>query len=267
MHVAITGASSGIGAALVREYVRRGAAVTLVARRADLLEKLAKEVDGKTHCAPVDLADFERARDWIAPAEAALGPIDVLVNNAGVELVAPTISIDWARVEQLLTVNLRTPLRLTQTVLPAMLARGSGAIVDVASAAAFTTLPGMYFYGASKAGLAAASESLRGELRKTGVHVVTVYPGPVRTDMGGRAMGQYGENFLKKLTVWGTAEELARRVASAVERKKPRVIYPSFYKVQRWFPNLSRWIADRSPPLKVVAKIAPRAGEGPPRGS
>jgi short-subunit dehydrogenase len=249
LHVAITGASSGIGEALVREFARRGAALTMVARRADRLEAIAREIGGRTHRTVADLADTARAADWIPAAEAALGPIDLLVNNAGAQIVGPTAALDWARAEELLRLNLHTPLKLTRTVLPAMLARRSGTIVDIASSAAFTALPGTYIYGASKGGLATASECLRGELRGSGVHVVTVYPGPVHTAMGDGTAAQFEPSFLKRLTVWGRADVLARLVADAVRRRRPRVIYPRFYQVQRWFPGLSRFVADRAPPL------------------
>src|SRR5258708_230579 len=101
-HVAITGASSGIGEALVREFVRAGAAVTMVARRRDLMEKLAAEVGGKTRIVATDLANAAQALDWLAPAEAELGPIDVLINNAGVQIVEPTVEVDAARARALL---------------------------------------------------------------------------------------------------------------------------------------------------------------------
>ena len=89
-HVVVTGASSGIGEALVREYVRAGASVTMVARRREMMEKLAAEVGGKTHVVATDLSDPAHAIDWLPAAEAALGPIDILINNAGAQIVGPS---------------------------------------------------------------------------------------------------------------------------------------------------------------------------------
>src|SRR3954467_2698191 len=100
MHVAITGASSGIGEGLVRAYLNRGAKVTLVARRRELLEKIAKGHDGTTHLACVDLSDPSKATAWIDEAEQALGPIDVLVNNAGQQIVAPFTTTSWEGAER-----------------------------------------------------------------------------------------------------------------------------------------------------------------------
>src|SRR5437868_1288653 len=135
-HVAITGASSGIGEALVREYARAGYAVTMVARRRELLESLARDVGGKTHLVAADLSDAARALDWLAPAEAALGPIDVLINNAGVQYVEPTVDIDVTRARALLELDLIVPLALQNALLPQMLARNAGTIVNVSSLAA-----------------------------------------------------------------------------------------------------------------------------------
>jgi short-subunit dehydrogenase len=248
MHVAVTGASSGIGEALVREYVAAGAAVTLVARRKERLLKIAAETGGKTFVVGADLGDPERACEWIEPAQAALGPIDVLVNNAGVQIVCPTETTDIRKGEDLLRLNVFSPFRLTLAVLPGMLARKQGTIVDIASMAALTPTPGMYYYSASKAALAAASESLRGELRTTGVHVVTVYPGPVHTPMGDKGQLAYEPSWSLKLIPWGNATDLARRIRRAVEQRKPRVIYPRFYALSRRIPNLARWFVLWSAP-------------------
>jgi short-subunit dehydrogenase len=252
MHVAVTGASSGIGEAIVREYARRGARVTMVARRRELLERIAREAGGETHIEQADLRDVEHACDWLAPAERALGPIDVLVNNAGVQIVAPITATDWARAEAMLRLNVLTPLRLTHAVLPAMIARKSGCIVDVASSAAFGPPPGMYFYSASKGALGTASEGLRNELRGTGVHVVTVYPGAVQSAMEEAGRAAYEPSFAMKLLPSGKAEVLARLIADAVEHRQSRVIYPRLVALGRHFPNATHWLLARvTPRLKL----------------
>ena len=251
MHIAITGASSGLGRALAAELSEAGAAVTLVARRRNLLEEVARSLPGKSHVAAHDLGVPERAADWIAAAEAALGPIDVLVNNAGVQIVQPSETVDPDHADDLLRTNLLTPLRLIRAVLPGMLARKSGAIVNVASLAALAPTPGMTWYNASKGGLAAASESLRGELRKTGVNVVTVYPGIIdATDMGRAGLAAYEPSAGLSLQPRGTPEGLAKLVRQAIDGRGARVIYPRVNAVARWFPGTTRWILDRfTPPL------------------
>lgn len=250
-HVAVTGASSGIGEALVREFVRAGASVTLLARRRDLMEAIAREVGGRTHVVTADLADPAQATCWLGAAEAALGPIDVLINNAGVQVVQPAHLTDPARGQTLLQVDLLVPLQVTRTVLPGMIARGSGTIVDVSSGVAQVPLPGMWYYNAAKAGLSAASESLRGELRKTGVHVVTVYPGPVDTPIARDGFASYEPSLLMKLLPQGRTDVLARLVRRAVERRRARVIYPRIYVLTRYFPTVGRWVVDRlTPPAR-----------------
>jgi short-subunit dehydrogenase len=247
MHVAVTGASSGIGEAIAREYLARGARVTLVARRADRLQVIANGGGGRTHVAAADLSAVERATDWIAGAEAALGPIDVLVNNAGASMVHATMSTEWTEARTLLALNVLTPFKLTLAVGPGMVARGRGAIVDISSVAALAPQPYFFFYNASKAALAAASESLRGELRAHGVHVLTVYPGPVHTLMADANFAVFAPS-VARLTPTGDTATLARLVARAVEKRKPRVVYPRVYAVTRWFPWLARWAIDRTMP-------------------
>lgn len=253
MHVAITGASSGIGEALAREFSAAGASISLIARRKDLLETLAASLGTPSFVKSVDLLDHQHAADWIPASEAALGPIDVLINNAGMQIVAPVEETSPEEGEAVLKLDLLTPLRLTQAVLPSMIRRGSGTIVDIASLAALAPTPGMHHYNAAKGGVAAASEALRGELRGTGVHVVTVYPGPISTAMAHASFERYGDAARKAPT--GTTAGLARLIRRAVEKKKARVIYPRIYAVSRHFPALARFVVDRMTP-KLVRKGA-----------
>lgn len=251
MHVAITGASSGIGAAIAKEMAS-GNRLTLIARRKELLDALADEVDCVARVFVRDLSIVESCADWIAEAEAANGPIDILVNNAGIQIIGPAHKADVEACEKLLRLNVHTPMRLTRAVLPGMIERGRGTIVDIASAAALAPTPGMFYYNASKGALAAASEALRGELIDTGVHVVTVYPGIIaETDMGQKGLQAYQSSTLEKLQPRGTTAELARQIHTAIDYKKPRVIYPAFNALARSFPGVTRWMMDRfTPPLR-----------------
>ncbi len=253
MHVLVTGASSGIGEAIAREYLERGASVTLVARRRDRLETIAAAAPaGRTLVIAADLSDHERVPAVIAEAEGALGPIDVLVNNAGVQIVGPTQYTDWAAGEQVLRVNVLAPLRMTLAVLPGMIARKRGCIVDVSSMAALAPTPGMFFYNASKGALAAASEGLRAEIAPHGVHVVTVYPGPVTSDMETAARTAFEPSTAVERVPTGTPVGLARLVVAAVEQRQARVIYPRVYALSRHFPGATRWFVDRfAPALKM----------------
>lgn len=251
MHVVITGASAGIGRALAREYARHGAKLTLVARRRPLLEELARELGGAPHLVEQDLADPERAAGFLAGAEDAHGPVDVLINNAGVQTVERIDRISPADADRMLTLNLQTPLRLCMAVLPAMRARGSGAIVNLASAAAYAPLRGMVHYAASKAGFGRASELMRIELRGSGVHVVTVYPGYIRTEMGDSAYEKFDLPLVAKLYRPGDAGVLAEKVRQAVEHKRARVVYPWVNQLPVAFEGTTRFLLDHlGPPLK-----------------
>jgi short-subunit dehydrogenase len=263
VHVVVTGASSGIGEAIAREYLRRGASLTLVARRKDKLDELARASgEGRCRVVQADLADPDRACDWVDASESALGPVDVLVNNAGVQIVARTVDTSVEDGERLLRLNVLSPLRLTKRVLPGMIARGAGAIVDISSVAGIAPTPAMFYYNASKAALAAASESLRGELRGTGVHVLTVYPGPVRTELEARGRAAYQESALMRVfTPVGHADVLARKIANGVAARRARIIYPRLNALARHFPNLTRFLLDRfTPPLRA---LPPPATEAP----
>lgn len=249
MHAVITGASSGIGESIARELARRGASCTLVARRRPLLDALAASLaPARTHVVVADLANPDQACAWVDDAERALGPIDVLVNNAGVQIVDQATRTDWDAAEKMLVVDLLTPLRLTQLVLRRMVARGSGTLVDIASMAALAPTPGMFFYNAAKGGLAAASEGLRAEVKPHGVHVVTVYPGPVKSAMEAAGRAAYEDTAMARNAPMGTPDVLARLVANAIEKKKPRVIYPRTYALARHFPNATRWALDALTP-------------------
>ena len=251
MHVVITGASSGIGAALAREFDRPGNGLTLVARRRALLDELAGGLGVPAHVVAADLSDTAHCGEWIAGAEAAAGPIDVLINNAGSTMVQRFTEVDLDEAERMLRLDLINPLRLTRAVLPGMLARRRGTVVEVCSVAAFAALLGTTYYAAAKAGLAAASEVLRGELRGSGVNVVTVYPGPIRTAMSTQAFDSFADHWTKRLAREASADDLAARIRHAVEHGRSRVIFPSRYTFARHLPHAVRWFLDRlTPPLR-----------------
>lgn len=248
MHIVVTGASSGIGDAIARAFDAAENRLTLIARRAERLEALAAELSAPCHVEPADLSDPERFLTALDNAEAAHGPVDVLINNAGIQYVEPTAGVDPDRIRTLLDVDLTSPLVGIRRVLPGMLERGRGHIVNIASMAAITPTPGMAHYNAAKAGLAAASESLRVELRGTGVGVLTVYPGPVTTPMETAARASFVDSPAVRNVPTGTSAILARKIVAAVERDRPRVVYPGIYALTRYTRVLSQWVTDRFTP-------------------
>lgn len=260
MHVVVTGASSGIGEALVREYVEAGAKVTMVARRQALLDALRAELGDAVRVVVADLGDPAQATAWVGDAVAALGPIDVMINNAGMQIIAATSDVDVAQIRTMLEVDLYAPLAIIAVVLPQMIARKTGAIVNVASMAGMAPTPGMTHYSAAKAGLAAASECMRVELSRAGVHVVTVYPGPVDTPMARAAYEIVPPTLAVRMMPEGTAAGLARRIRTAVERRRARVIYPWAYTVARHTPALTRIMLDALTPVPAARLPAAKTG-------
>ncbi len=259
MHVAITGASAGIGEALAREYAAAGADVTLIARREPLLRALAASLPTRSHVVVQDLSDPARCAAWLPGAEAALGPVDVLINNAGVMRVEDTVEADPVASAQLVNLMLVTPLQLTRSVLPGMLQRKRGTVIDIASVAALVPTLRATWYSAIKAGHAAAAELLRVELRDSGVHVLTVYPGPVHSALGHAAFARYQPTLATRLLPWGNATELARRVRRAAEHRRARLVYPRFYALTRYFPLTSRWLTNATAP-----RLLPTGAAQPP---
>ncbi len=142
-------------------------------------------------------------------------------------------------------------------VLDEMIARNHGTIVNITSLAAIVPTPGMMHYNAAKAALAAASESLRAELTSTRVRVVTVYPGPVATDMEAAAVDAYGNATVAKLLPRGTPEGLAEQVLHAIDRQRPRLIYPAVYGVARWLRPFAVWLTGRTAPKPRVPTAPP----------
>ncbi|MBT9560682.1 MAG: SDR family NAD(P)-dependent oxidoreductase [Myxococcales bacterium] len=252
-HVLVTGASSGIGEALARDYARAGHRVTVVARRLDLLEALAAGFPGTMQPLRADLSEPSNAEEVVTRAAATFGPVDVLLNNAGAQIVGAFEGVAPEDGEMTLRLNLLTPLRLIHAVLPAMRARGAGAIVNIASVAGLVPTPGMAHYCASKAGLAFASESLRSELRGSGIVVVTVYPGPVETAMMRAAVDKLkSETTLADRMPAGDVDTLSALVRAAVTRRQARVIYPKVYGATRWFGPMAAAITGRFTPVPTT---------------
>ncbi|MBI4956486.1 MAG: SDR family oxidoreductase, partial [Myxococcales bacterium] len=157
------------------------------------------------------------------------GPLDGLVSSAGLMQVRALERMPWDAAEHLLLVDLVAPLALLHAAAGAMAARGAGFVVNVSSMAGRVPLKGCAFYGAAKAGLAMASEIAHAELASRGVHVVTVYPGPVRSALEAGARAEYRPGLLTRHVPTGDAPTLARHIVDAVERGRARVVYPAVY--------------------------------------
>ncbi|MEY2421396.1 MAG: hypothetical protein QOI95_1463 [Acidimicrobiaceae bacterium] len=179
--VLITGASRGIGEGLARRFAAVGAHVALVARSADAIEKLAADLGGTAH--PADLADPAQVATLIDHVEDESGPIDVLVNNAGIDMTKGFTDYTHDEVSRIVQVNLITPMDLCRQVIPGMLRRGQGHIVNVSSLSACGLYPGLTAYSATKSGLSHFTAGLRADLKKLPIGTTLVEMAGVPTDM------------------------------------------------------------------------------------
>jgi NAD(P)-dependent dehydrogenase (short-subunit alcohol dehydrogenase family) len=184
-HAVVTGGGRGIGAAIARALVEQGAAVTLMGRNAATLEDEAARLRplGRVHCQAVDLADPESTKAAFASAAKALGPVTILINNAGQAVSAPISKTDLALWNQMLAVNLTGTYLGIQAVLPGMLQAGWGRIVNIASTAALKGYPYVAAYCAAKHGVLGLTRALALELAKKPVTVNAVCPGYTETDI------------------------------------------------------------------------------------
>ncbi|HEY0180855.1 MAG TPA: SDR family oxidoreductase [Dokdonella sp.] len=218
----VTGASAGIGAAFARELAARGHALVLTARRADRLDALAAELRARhgvaVHCIPCDLADAD-APARLAAEIARLGVVvDVLINNAGYGVTGTFLARPWRTHADFIQVMMTAPTELCHRLLPAMLERGHGRIVNVASLAGLLPAPaGHTLYAASKAYLIRFSQALALENRRRGVHVCALCPGFTYSEFhdvnGARARVARVPGWL-----WADAPAVARDALEAVER-------------------------------------------------
>lgn len=243
--VLLTGASSGIGRALALEMASRGASLAIAARRAELLDAVADEAAAGGAERPLvmvaDLAERGAAADLAEQALAGLGRVDVLVNNAG----GGVGGIQWIvgdreEARETFELNLWSPLALIATLVPAMRERREGAIVNVTSVSQVMALWAMGHYAATKAALAQATETLRLELRGSGVHVLEVIPGPVDTAVQGESRLIPGAERVFGRAPLGDPVELARLAARALERERNRLVYPRRLALLYAFPPLYR---------------------------
>lgn len=216
----VTGASSGIGAALAREFARHGHDLVLSARRREPMEALAAELSGLGATATIVAADLARpgaAAELVRELAAAGIDVEVLVNNAGLGSVGPFADIDPARKAEIMQVNIVALTELTRALLPAMLARRRGKIVLLASTASFLPVPNMAVYAASKAYVRSFGEALAHELRGSGVAVNVLCPGTTATGFfavaGGAVSGMQRSRMM-------TAEDVARIAYAGLERRQ-----------------------------------------------
>ncbi|MEN7344181.1 MAG: SDR family NAD(P)-dependent oxidoreductase [Pseudomonadota bacterium] len=247
--VVITGASAGVGADVARAFAEHGARLMLVARRKEPLKQIAAELESKTDVClmSLDVADIAGCSDLIKKAQYEYGGLNVLVNNAGAHHRGDLMGIDADDLGQMIDVNLRAPIVLSRLAIPAIKESGGGAIVNVASIAGCTPVPGAATYSASKFGLRAFTLALAEELRGTNVHVGAVSPGPIDT---GFIMDSIDEvTDLTFSQPMSTAEEVADAVLRVAAGESVDIKMPKSSGVLATigyvFPSISRALRPR----------------------
>jgi short-subunit dehydrogenase len=237
-NVVITGASSGIGRATAIEMARRGARVAIAARRADALENVAREIG--SGCTTI-VADVSRREDCLRLIESA-GHVDVLVNNAGFAVFDRIAEANPDDIRGMIETNYLGAVWCTQAVLPQMLERGSGAIVNVASIAGIMGYAGMGGYGASKFAVIGFTEALRDEVIGSGVRVGLVCPGTTETEFFDRADRKRMPSA-SRLIPGLSPQRVARAVCDAAEDGAYRRILPAAAALYMRFKEISPRLA------------------------
>ena len=232
----ISGASSGIGRALAEELARVGCPVGLVARRQDLLEEAAANIErsgGRALPLPADVLDPEQLGDAVGKAMQEWGRIDIAVANAGVGRLHRIVNITSEKIADIMNLNFFGAWNLFDAVLPGMLESGSGHLVGISSVASFRGVPKSAPYSASKAALDKFMESMRTELKPKGIYCTVIHPGFVNTPLAAQ------NNFKMPLMI--EADDAARRIIRIISRRKPEAVIPwqlaIFMPLYRMLPN------------------------------
>ena len=240
----VTGASAGLGVEFARQLSKRGHALVLAARRKERLDELAKEL-GNARVVAIDLSEADAAAKLMADVEGAGEEVDLLVNNAGFGLIGRFAELDAARERQMIDLNVGTLTDLCRAVAPQMIARKSGAILNVASTAAFQPGPKMAVYFATKAFVLSFTEALHEELKPHGINVSCLCPGPTRTEFG--EVAGFGGN--------GLFDRVAMNAPEVVEAGLHELAKNHAVIVPGWMNKLTA-ASTRFAPRPVVRKIA-----------
>jgi NAD(P)-dependent dehydrogenase (short-subunit alcohol dehydrogenase family) len=217
--VAITGGARGIGRAIATELARAGARVGIGDVDLGAAEETAAALEGEVHAFEVDVTDRSSMEAFVDGVEERLGPLDVMVNNAGILLVGPFLEEDDGATERQFAVNLMGVVHGMRVALPRMRDRGRGHLVNIASTASWVSPPGEVSYAATKHAVLALTDGVREELDGSGVHLTGVFPGLVDTELAKGTKPPRGSK-------WISPDDVARAVVAAIRDPKPDVFVP-----------------------------------------
>jgi len=226
--VLITGASRGLGRGMAEAFAREGAKVALVARSEGSIKELSERLGGTAH--PCDLMDDAQVLGLVERVEREAGPIDVLVNNAGISFVAHMLDNTPEQIDQILRTNLLAPIQICRQAIPRMIERGGGHVVNMSSVAAILAPPGLGHYAASKAGLSHYTAGLRVEVGPRGIGTTLVEIGSAATEMDDQTQsyGPYRKMRGSKSNreVQMPVEKVVDAIVSAVRHDRAHVRLP-----------------------------------------
>jgi short-subunit dehydrogenase len=225
----ITGASAGIGREFARQLASRARTLVLIARRERRLNELRDELRNQNaqlnvHVRVVDLSDKSQIDELVRWLQENKIDIDFLINNAGIGDQGPFATIEPGRLNAMIQINITALTLFTRKLLPQMISQKRGAILNVSSSAGFLPIPEFNVYAATKAYVTSFSESLRGEVRGSGMTVTALCPGPVRTEFQRLAQRSGGEPDSAPEFVYVSVEKTVRDALAAVEADRPLVI-------------------------------------------
>lgn len=251
--VFITGASSGFGAEAARLFAREGCIVILTARRKDRLEELAREITtagGQAVPLALDVTDQSQINAVVKTVLDRFGHIDILFNNAGFGRLKWFEALDPCEdIDAQLDVNLRGLIQVTRAVLPSMLARRSGHIINNSSVSGLIGAPLYTIYAASKYGIRGFTEALRREVQPFGLHVSGLYPGPAETEFSQHTGGASLKKTLKAPGwISMSAEYVARRTVDLAKHPRRMLIIPWWFTgilaADVFFPGIVDWVVE-----------------------
>jgi short-subunit dehydrogenase len=250
--VLITGASSGFGASAAELFAKEGASVVLAARRINRLQDLAEKIQsqgGEALAVPVDISEIAEVEAMIQTVIEIYDHVDILFNNAGFGRLDFLENLSTYRdIEMQVAINLVGTIQVTRAVLPYMIARRQGHIINMSSVAGFIAAPTYSIYSASKYGLRGFTESLRREVAPLGIKVSGIYPGPAETEFGQHTgpPASFKKDF--KVSRWATmtSESVAKKVVQVAKRPRRTMVLPWWFRPIIWvnyiFPPLIDWV-------------------------
>ena len=249
--ILITGASSGFGEDAARLFAKEGCKVVVAARRIERLQDLASSIQdqgGEAFAVPMDVTNHDEINLMVKTAIDLYGQVDILFNNAGFGRLGWLEDLDPDRdIETQIQVNLTGLIQTTRAVLPYMLERGSGHIINMSSIAGWIAPSTYTIYSATKFGVRGFTDALRREVQPFGIHVSGIYPGPAQTEFGLHTGNHpMKKSALKKYFHAMTSEYVAQRVVDLARRPRRALIIPWYYRIaifgDRVIPGFVDWV-------------------------